>query len=278
MPTFTATLRNYSIGEDRPWGWNTFPDGLGPGTHRMNATTVVGRHGAAPLGRDWLSEKRLSFALETDATIIEGPDAEAAIRDLTAAWAPEDSLDLVTLTLQMTDAEYQLLGRPESCDIDAGTFLHFGVVYARVTFLVLDPLWYSSTWKAETVTPTEPGTWTLPMTLPITFGVGTGGPQDVTVTNDGTADAPWRVTLVGPLTSPRISLNGRAVVILGDIAAGSSATVDSRSQSVTVDGVYQSWLSIESDWWEIPPGSSTFSLRAQAGTGTATLRWQDASK
>jgi hypothetical protein len=133
---------------------------------------------------------------------------------------------------------------------------------------------------------TVPGVgFTPPFTPPFTpSGSGSGG--SVNVQNGGNTDAPWTGRLDGPLTYPQIShlqSGNRLSLDLTanggvDLAAGQWIDLDSTRRSVLLNGTAdrRTQLTVDSDWWNLTPGANTFSLDADAGTGTLTVTWRDA--
>lgn len=268
---FTAEARGYTFGCDEEWEWTDRPS-LGFGSYRAPRTDVVGRHGNTPNGGDFGGAGLLSWPVEHSSG--NAAEAEAAGFRLRAAFAPQTDGELVEMSVVLFSGTYIVRGRPLRPEV---VTTEFGTGSGLVQFETCDPLLYASTTNSVTVSvAASSGGMVTPMATPmVTTGSGSSG--DASVMNDGTAPAPWEAVLFGPLTSPRLILNGKTVLINGDIGAGSMAVVDSRTGSVLVDGVPRPWVSVSSDWWEIPPGASTFSFRASAGTGTASLYWRDAS-
>lgn len=273
--TYKATLRGYEFGDGEPWVWVNWPSGVGPGAYRTDRAPAPGRGGEVALGPDYAGAGQLVFELRmlSTAALIE---AEAFL--LRQAFAPvSNGGELLELTWESAGGTYVVRGRPEAPALDLND-AKFGKGLARVSFQTLDPLWYSVNWQQVTATAggATGGIASPPVSPPVTTGGSSGA--DKAVFNGGTASAPWTMQLNGPLTTPSLMLNGLTVELYpGEISAGSVAYIDSRTRSVTLDGNPRAWVSFGSVWWDIPPGSSTFSLRATAGTGTATLMWRDAN-
>lgn len=271
--SWTATLRSLTIGAGTSYRWATMPQGLGV-TSRQTLVPLLGG-GVAPTGRDVAEARDLTFEVHL---LGDTPTTTQALIDaLNAAWAPSGGEGVEELTLELATGGRVYRGRPLRSTIALGRIATGSIAQAQLVFVVTDPRWYSSTTQSVTVAVAgATGGMDTPMVTPmVTTGSGSSG--DASVTNDGTAPAPWQVTLFGPLTTPRLILGGQTVQIDGDLAAGSIAVVDSRDGSVLVDGSPRPWVATTSEWWEIPTGASTFSFRAAAGTGTATLVWRDAS-
>lgn len=276
MAVYTATVRSYSFGCGQEWDWDgVLPSGLGPGEYRAERQPKIGDDGSYVVGGDYADPGITSFALVYDSTVSRVTVEQAAAR-LRAAFAPERSRDLVELTLEMASGTFVLRGRPKSPTVDLSVGWA-GFARALVSWETIDPLLYDSASQSVTVSVggTSGGVDTPLVTPLVTTGSGSTG--DATITNTGTASAPWTAYVSGPVTTPRLILGGQTVEILGDIPAGSVLTVDSATTSVRLDGAPRPWVSFGSTWWEIPPGTSTFSFRAAAGTGSAQLVWRAAS-
>lgn len=198
-------------------------------------------------------------------------DCEMKGNTWTAAWA-ESSVDLELIaTIGTRSRIYR--GRPQSCipAVDGSDVSAF-----RCAFTTADPFWLdpAENWSTAAVG-TLTGGFDSPIVSPIVT-TSSGSTGDAAVLNQGTANAPWYALLFGPITNPVISLNGRSIQLVGDIPANSTLRIDGESHRVDLDGLMRPWAQFSSDWWDIPPGASTFSLRAQAGTGSGRLVWRDA--
>lgn len=124
----------------------------------------------------------------------------------------------------------------------------------------------------------------VPFLVPFTLPAGTTG--GITITNEGNRAAPWTARLDGPITYPEVSHTQsglRLYLSLDanggiDIPAGQWIDFDSQARSVLINGTAdaRSRLTIDSEWWDLPPGPNDFILRADAGTGTLTVSAYDA--
>lgn len=131
-------------------------------------------------------------------------------------------------------------------------------------------------------------TWTLNGTAafrpPFSLGASSGG--GLSVTNQGNRAAPWTARLDGPLTYPEIThtQTGKRLYLSFDanggvdLAAGQTLILDSKTRSVLLGGTadQRSKLTIDSEWWDLPPGQNDFTFRADDGTGTLTVTARDA--
>lgn len=242
-----------------------------PGSTSRQNTVELATGGITFVGDDVGEAGAVSFECHIIGASVD--DCADLADDLVATFAAYSDVDECAATVGTRTKVYR--GRPLSCvpvldGSDTGS--------ARCTFTVADPRWYSTTKSVNVTVASMSGGITTP--IDTTGGItstGSGSSGDVTVVNAGTAPAPWTAYINGPVTTPRLILGGQTLELLGDVPAGSTLVVDSYNGTIRLDGASRPWKSFESVWWEIPPGTSTFSFRAVTGTGTATLIWQDAS-
>jgi hypothetical protein len=239
------------------------------GTVSRQNTVHLPDGGVAFVGRDVGEAGSISFECHIIGSSTD--DCVDLTDDIMAAFGPASDTRELTLTMGTRSKVFR--GRPLSCvpvldGSDTGS--------ARCSFTVAEPRWFSGVTKSVTVgVASLSGGFTTPFTTPfVTTGSGSSG--DVMVTNAGTAPAPWSAYITD-VTNPRLILGGNTIELIGVVPAGSVLVVDSYEGTIRLDGASRPWATFESVWWEIPPGASTFSFRAAAGTGTATLAWQDAS-
>jgi hypothetical protein len=255
---------------DPPYILTAAPSGYGVTARRMRVKNMAG--GAHVNGAD-VSESR-DLVYEVVVVADEEEQVEPLVDWLIAAWAPTDQV------VELTAGVKVRRGRPVGSDVDYELLIAGKAARVRLVFDAIDPLWYSTTIKSVTVTAgASSGGMVTPMVTPMVT-TGTGSLGDAPVVNDGTAPAPWTATLTGGtagVDTPRLIMGGAMIEILGTIPAGSVLTIDSRTRSVLLNGQPRPWVAFTSAWWEIPPGLSTFSYRAQTGDGTAQLVWRDAS-
>jgi hypothetical protein len=277
MTVYSATLRGYAVGDGQAWEWTTNPQ-LGFGEYRAERSALLGRHGTVATSGDWGGATVVEWGVEYHHPEISGSlrprAAELAGLDLRAAWRPHTESGLLELALELHSGPYVYRGRPLRPSVLTD---EFGAGIGTLRFDVIDPLLYSGAQSqaAVAVTNVVVGGFDTPLVTPLVT-TSSGSLGDASVFSFGTADAPWTAQLFGPLTDPRIILNGQSINMTGSIPAGSILLVDSRTGRVTLDGAMRPWVLATSTWWDIPPGSSTFSLRAAAGTGSAVLTWRDA--
>jgi hypothetical protein len=274
---YAATLRGYTVGDAQTWEWTSNPQ-LGMGEYRAERATIPGQHGTVATSGDYGGPGLLEWELEYVHPEVTDGNTRAATAEMAAfalrnAWRPHEGDGLLELTVQMQSGIYVYRGRPLRPAVITD---EWGYGTANVKFDVLDPLMYAVSFRTAFVgLVTFTGGFDSPIVTPIVT-TSSGSTGDAFVINEGYAPAPWTALLSGPLTNPRLILNGQSINIVGDIPAGSNLSVDSRTGRVELDGAMRPWVVGSSTWWDIPPGPSTFSLRADSGSGSATLSWRDA--
>lgn len=265
---YTVTLKGLTIGENAFYELTKAPTGFGVAARTSRIERLGG--GTVPVGAD--TPESIDMTFEVAILGVTAQNLVDLVDALVTAWAPSSTTDELTMALAATQRRRR--GRSLGVDVDYEWIKAGSMANARCVFNATDPFWYGSTFSVSTVVGVITGGLVSPVVSPIvTTGSGTLG--DAPVYNAGSAPAPWTATITGPVTTPRLIMNGLTVQIDGDLPAGAIATVDSRTRSVVVDGAMRPWVSYASTWWTIPPGASTFSFRAVAGTGSATLTWSD---
>lgn len=280
MTAYTATLRGVTVGRGTRFPWREMPTGF----DTTARTAVVPYHhgGERPVGASVPETTMLTFDVHLNGRT---PAEVTTLRDtLAAAWAANGEYGMEELAVEFADGVRRVYrGRPASAVFALDMLGKGSLGAALLTFAAYDPLWYSGEVKSVMAYPPVMGggvTVENDGVLVEDDGViveATPSTGDRTVVNEGTAPAHWQARLVGPLTVPRLYLGGVGVQIDAIIPAGATGVVDSRTESVTFDGAPRPWIAFASTWWRIPPGQHTFSLRAEAGTGSVELTWRDAN-
>jgi hypothetical protein len=270
------------IGDDTDFMW------VREGPHWWGApeirTTDIPRSGAdgSTLGRDLLGKHVTTLQV----TILG--DDESDVGDKIDAWkaacahTPEGLIAVRANLLGRTRVRYGRFRIPG--EADAALARNGYVAIGSAQFEVLDSRTYGDTAHTAVTGRVQEGSgFTPPFTPPFTLGASVGGTVDAF--NAGNTTAPWTARLDGPLTYPtvthlesgqRLSL---ALTANGgiDLAAGQWIDLDSTNRSVLLNGTAdrRTQLTIDSTWWELAPGSNTFELSADTGTGTLTVSWRD---
>lgn len=123
----------------------------------------------------------------------------------------------------------------------------------------------------------ESGGIVYPITYPLDYGVWSGGATALPA-NPGTADAPVRLTIRGPVENPRVTARNRwALQFNTTLDAGEFLQVDTAEGTVLLNGDADRLFTLSTDSSPlgdcvIPPNETTpVSLSAASGTGTATV-------
>lgn len=208
-------------------------------------------------------------------------DAGTFLDNVLASWKPSDTTEELTVTWADTTIRMRR-GRPVVADVDMTLTPNGTVSTVRLVFDCLDPIWYSSLYSSAIVTMPVGGDGVVVASGGVTVASGgvdvTGGSTsgDAAVVNVGSADVDWSAIVVGPVTNPRLLINGVGVTVNYDLPAASTALVDTRTRSVRINGVLRPLIDLSSQWPKLPANEVvTFSLRGDAGTGSATISWQD---
>lgn len=110
---------------------------------------------------------------------------------------------------------------------------------------------------------------------------GSGDPGVMVLRNQGTADAPIRFTVAGPVPGPSMVDIGtdRTITYPGTVAAGSDLVVDTGTGYVALDGANRRPQLTRADFFLIPKGGQlTVAFRSTAPSPDALLiaQWRDA--
>lgn len=273
MTIYTASLRSLALGVGTGYMWRKPPTGLGVGSYR---TSRLGRQfsdGVQPLGGDLLPSREVVFDLQVQGTPA---DIEAALLALSQAWAPVRS-GVLPLSVTLTGDTRTLFGRPIGVEFDIEQ-MDINIAHARCVFEATDPRMFSASVSSITLGLSSGGGMTFPLTFPLTFGAGSD--SDGSAVNAGTFETNWTATIVGPVTTPRITLGatGEVVELDIDVPTGSTLVVSSADGSVLLNGSpRQSSVSLRSRFFALPSGTNTIRFRAASGTGSCTFAWRSAS-
>ena len=127
----------------------------------------------------------------------------------------------------------------------------------------------------------QTGGMEFPVTFPLTFG--SGGAGTGLILNAGNFGARPIVTITGgEVVGPRLEHVGRdeSIRLPGfTLPAGSTLSVDFDARTVLLGAVSRySYLSTDSVWWQLDPGSNEIRFSSLSGDPavTATVTWRDA--
>jgi hypothetical protein len=261
---------------DGPWGWLQLRDLLmGPGTEiivegfqpfdtetRSPGEAAFEQADGGYAGREYRESKRVPIRLHVDHD-PNTAEAVAVHRQILAAFAPSH-VD-IPLTFWWAGRLYRMYGRPRSVQHDQDLF-DIGAYRLQANFLATDPLVYSDDEVVTTLgLPSDSGGLTLPATLPtsIDASLTTG---TATVFNDGTANAPWRAVIHGPVTDPRLGnlTTGQELALNLTIPEGRYVDLDFKTRSVLLDGNAPRRGAVSGTWWDLAPGANEVVFNAAA--------------
>lgn len=144
-----------------------------------------------------------------------------------------------------------------------------------------DPRRYSTELKVGGPVPryTPSGGLVYPRTFPRTYGTaGTAG--RITVVNNGDIPTGVELEIVGGCLNPKIVLveTGQRIALQANIDANVVIDTNTTVRSVLRDGAPFGWvLTSDSEFFQLPKGTSTLLFLADSGSALLTARWRDAT-
>jgi hypothetical protein len=224
----------------------------------------------------YLDARPITLAGSIDAPTREALDA--AVEQLIAAVSLTDT----TLVIGETIPKQATVRRSGQLLIERR-----GPYSATYSALVTaaDPRRYSTTLQSQsTPLPSTTGGLTLPITMPITITATTAS-GSISLSNAGTIATRPVFTLLGPVTTPTISVQYpdgtvRALVYSDSLAAGDLLVIDTDAHTVVLNGAVSRRLYLSGQWPEIPPGTTVTASWTAASydanallTGTCRSAW-----
>ena len=279
--TYTASLQGFTIGQGTVYPWAAWPSGVFD-TPVSNPSDVPRANQQGVFAQsEWMNGRLVVFDFWVIADNIA--QAEQLIQVAKAAFAPTPNDDVVTLTLEVTNAPtaYVLFGKPRGVTSAPANMLRRGKMRMRAEFFATDPRLYANVeTTASTGVATAVGGLTFPALAPFVFGTaGTGG--ILNATNAGTFETPYSLLFTGPLVAPAVSheVQSRTLSLSGaTLAAGETLVVNSTSKTVLLSGTASrySWLANTSQWFTLTPGVNSLRFTAASGTGTCQISYRNA--
>jgi len=241
-------------------------------------------HGEVRRGLDFLPGRDITLTIEISDTGDES--YQAAQREFDAIMVPLEDAPGEPLVVKFPGREaVRVVCAPRAYSRPNDYRYSIGRMAATVAqFHAHDPLVYSNTEHVDDTTRRQEGSgFSPPVTAPFTLGAAVGG--SIGIVNAGNIAAPWTARLDGPLAYPEIThleLGRRlslALVANGgvNLATGDWIDIDSAARSVRLNGTAdrRTQLTVDSEWWDLDPGSNPFQLDADSGDGTLTVTWHD---
>jgi hypothetical protein len=155
--------------------------------------------------------------------------------------------------------------------------------YGNAQFEAVDPHTYGDVINTYQTTIASPGAGvTMPFTLPITLPVSTTG--SINFVNNGDAPTVWSGRFDGPITNPRIThVQSGAYLDFSandglNLVSGQWVDLNLYRRLVLFNGTadYRTKLTVQSQWFDLDPGTNTSTFNATAGSGTFTIGAYDA--
>jgi hypothetical protein len=145
----------------------------------------------------------------------------------------------------------------------------------------VDPLHYSLQEFQQVVSLTADTTGLVfPLDFPLNFGPSSS--SQASLFNGGSADAPWRVEITGPIEGPRLEKVGTGEILNLpnlNIEAGHTLIIDEKDRTILLDGVAsrRGDLTAASRWFKLDAESTTtiqFASNGVPSGSTATFTWR----
>lgn len=148
-----------------------------------------------------------------------------------------------------------------------------------VQFLCADPRRYAyDETTGQAVLASGSGGLVYPLVYPLVYGTQSTGA--LSVNNSGSADAPLVAVFNGPLTNPQIVCGDWTLAFDIALGAGETLVVDTAAGTAMLNGTADrgnaiATLSDPIDACAFPPGASTLTLTATAGSGQVQITYRD---
>lgn len=120
----------------------------------------------------------------------------------------------------------------------------------------------------------------FPWTFPLTFGAGGGNAGQIIAVNDGDIPTGVRLSISGACTNPQIALveTGQRLALITSNSDGVVIDTNTRNRSVLRNGAPFAWvLTLDSEFFQLPVGTSTLLFLCDSGSPTLTAAWSDAT-
>ena len=248
---------------------------------RTSDIIIAGRDGQRG-GTDRLDTRVVTLTVAIYAFTDE--DFYAAVNALRDAFVPSTTTDKV-LTFRFggvaDDGVRRLNCRCRGLSIPMERSYWMDVATATIQLVATDPLIYDDTLQDETTTlPTAGGGLEFDATFDLIFGdVAEGGA--IYANNEGNWPADLLIRIDGPATNPRVEnvTTGETLEMDFTLEAGDYLVFDTAERTVLLNGTASrySYLTNDSSWFRLQPGSNEISFRATTSSAaTLTVAWRSA--
>jgi hypothetical protein len=228
-------------------GWDDLPDFASYDAPRSRG------HG------DHIGSQFVRARIVTVSGSIANRDARDGLAQALVAASPVQSDAIQDLTIETFGRALTASARLIRRSLPVGDNYAAGAVPFALQWKCPDPLRYGAIQSAvSTGLPTSSGGLAYPLTYPLTYGTS-GSSGQLTLTNDGTADAPFVATVTGSLpTGFEISAAGQRIRYEFPVPAGETLTIDTGEGTVVAQGTADRRGNLTSaDWIQVPAGSTT---------------------
>jgi hypothetical protein len=228
-------------------GWDELP-----GLTDLSTARVRG-HG------DYLGDQfSQSRTVTVTGTIVDDPSVRnalaTALQDATLVTSALDTLTITVFGRQLS-ADARITRR----SVTAGPMYGVGVVPFALQWKCPDPLRYGPPQPSvSTGLPTSGGGLVYPLVYPLSYGAA-GTPGQVTLTNTGTAPAPFVATVTGSLPNgfQVSSGTGQRIRYETTVPSGETLTIDTGEGTIVAQGTADRRGNLTiADWIQVPPLSS----------------------
>lgn len=251
MSDTEITWRGLTLGGDTGYivsevsGWDDLPD--------LNTYDQPRSRGHGDHVGDQFAHARIVTVHGKIADVSSRNDMARALQAVTTVSSAIEDLTVDFLGRQLT-AGARVIQR----SLAIGMNYSVGEIPFALQWKCPDPLRYGAARAAvSTGLPSSGGGLDYPLTYPLTYGTA-GDPGVLTLTNDGSADAPIVATVSGPLPSGfEVSSGGQRLRYELPVAAGETITFDTGEGTVVTQGTAdrRGFLTV-ADWIQVPAGSS----------------------
>ena len=258
-------------------------EGLRDTTSQATGDTPLPRlDGVAP-GINTLGERVLVL---TFAVFAPTAAFETVISSIATAFQPisnPNNLHVLQFQLPGWASPRQVTGRPGHGGLPIDANFQYNVAESFAIELVCpDPLVYDSVLQTNSAgLPSPTAGLTFPATPNFVFGASTGG--SFQVTNLGNYNAPFQITITGPVTNPLITLGSLFLGFNVTLGASDSLVIDTHPtlHSATLNGTASRAGTIKtgSSWLTLPPGVSTLGVASSDSSPVAAVftgAWRNA--
>lgn len=237
-------------------GWDEMP-----GLNDMSVSRV--RAHGDHMG-DQFSQARI---VTVSGNIVDPNNRDGLAQALLAATTVSSSTTPLTIDVfgQQLTANARIVRRA----ITAGPTYGAGAVPFALQWRCPDPLRYGPVRTYPSVgLPTTSGGLAYPLAYPLAYGAA-GANGQVTLTNDGTADASFSFTVTGSLPNGfEVSGGGGRITYPVAVPSGQTVSVDTGAGTVFVEGTADRRASLtNADWLQVPAGGAlTLQFTSLGGT------------